>query len=319
MINELVSIIVPIYNVSKYIEQCLYSIKKQTYQNLEVILVNDGSTDDSPSLCIPFLDDKRFKLLNKKNGGLSDARNFGYSHSSGKYVIFIDSDDFCDKNMILSLVNNLINNNCEISICGTYKFYSDEIIFENQKREPLMILSKIDAIKGIYDFDRYGVGVWNKLFKREILEGIPFPVGKISEDYFVMYKYFNKADRICYDSTPYYYYRQRNDSITKRKSTSLDSLKAHEEFLEFANEHRELLICAQHAYSFSCIAIYDTILKNKDKVNLLKKLREKCLKYYHVSIRYEHNKKRKLQLFIFKHFRILYSTVFKLYVKKRNR
>lgn len=121
MKNELISVIVPIYNTSKYLSKCIDSIINQTYKNLEIILVNDGSTDNSLDICNKYkLIDSRIIIINKDNGGLSSAKNIGLDNHKGRYIAFIDSDDYVDNNFIGELYNNLISTNSDISLCNYY-------------------------------------------------------------------------------------------------------------------------------------------------------------------------------------------------------
>ena len=130
----LVSIIVPVYNVEKYLERCLDSLINQTLKDIEIILVDDGSTDDSGNICDKYAKkDKRIKVIHKENGGLSDARNIGLSIANGRYLQFVDSDDFIHKQMIEILYNTIINNNADISICDFDKVYENTKIKYNTK------------------------------------------------------------------------------------------------------------------------------------------------------------------------------------------
>lgn len=319
--NVLLSVIVPIYNVGEFLERCLKSIQNQTYRNLEVLLIDDGSTDESAKIAKTFLHDNRFRYYYKSNGGLSDARNFGLTKSNGEYLLFVDSDDFLDVNMIYSLLSNLKKTNSDISVCGSYKYYNEKKIIKNQINENFVCLTSEKAISYLYDCDHYGVGVWNKLFSKKLFNGIDFPLHKVSEDYFVMYKVFANAKVICYDSTPLYYYRQRDNSITKAKKTSFDVIQAHLEFLDFANklQNEFLLRCAFHACFFAYIGVYDTILKNKDAKNRLSEIRKKAMIYYQVAYSYEKNTQRKLQMVLFKFFPHLYGWLLILYLKRRDK
>ena len=135
--NELISVIVPIYNVEKYLERCLDSIIKQTYKNLDIILVDDGSIDNSTKICDEYVKkDSRIKVIHKENGGLSDARNVGIDNSDGKYICFIDSDDYIELDMIENLYDGIVKNNANICCCGKLLEYeknklpiNDPIIF----------------------------------------------------------------------------------------------------------------------------------------------------------------------------------------------
>lgn len=314
--NDLISVIVPVYNVENYIVECISSIINQTYKNIEIIVVNDGTKDSSIEK-LTSINDNRIVIYTKENGGLSSARNYGLNFAHGKYVIFIDSDDYLDVHMLEVLYTNLINSNSDISICGVYKKYEDHQEL-NQEKLDFQVIEDLRKIEYIYDFQHYGVGVWNKLFKRELLWKDMFPLGKLSEDYFVMYKVFYCAQKVCYDSTPLYYYRQRRNSITSRKKTSFDVLDAMKLYLDFAkNEEPILLNSAIHAITYSRLGVYNTILKNGDAIEYKKALRKEIIGNYRMAYSYEKNKSRRLQLFIFKYFRFFYYILFKIYKYKQ--
>ena len=260
--KDLVSIIVPIYNVENYLERCLNTLKNQTYKNLDIILVNDGSKDNFEAIAKKFLDDERFHLYSKENGGLSDARNYGMKYAKGKYICFIDSDDYIELDYIEVLLKNMVEKNADISICNFYYEFNENLDKRDQ-RSGIYTFSNIDSIKEIYKFDSYGVGVWNKLFKIELFEGIQFPYGKISEDYYVMYKIFYKANLVVYDTKPLYHYIQRTNSITKNKKVRFDTLESSKEFLDFSKEIPSLYEYAKMNYVYSAIALYNTGLVNK--------------------------------------------------------
>lgn len=202
--EELISVIVPIYNVEKYLNKCIESIINQSYSNLEIILVDDGSKDSSGIMCDSYiLKDKRIKVIHKENGGLSDARNVGLDKAKGEYIVFIDSDDWIDEKMIEILYNIIKKNNSDISICDYFLAYNEEI--QTQKEDIEIInLSNIEALKTIYDKD-LGVCMivaWNKLYKRNLFkDDIRYPYGKIHEDEFTTYKLLYKAKKnIIYKS-----------------------------------------------------------------------------------------------------------------------
>lgn len=281
--NTLVSIIVPIYNVAPYLKRCLDSLKNQTYKDLDIILVNDGSKDESEEIAKSYLSDLRFRLFTKENGGLSDARNYGMKYVLGNLLCFIDSDDYIELNYIELLVKNLINTNSDISICNFYYDYNGKLDKRDEK-DGIYTYNNIDSIKEIYKFDSYGVGVWNKLFKKELLDNISFPYGKVSEDYYVMYKIFYKAKKVVYDTTPLYHYIQRQNSITKNKKIRFDTLESSIEFLEFAKEYKDLYEYAKMNYVYSAIALYNTGLVNKslekiDKKKLIQIIKNKDYKF----------------------------------------
>lgn len=208
-----ISIIVPIYNTEKYLGNCLNSIINQTYKNLEIILINDGSTDNSLSICNNYKNkDNRIKIVNKTHTGVSDTRNIGIKNATGEYIGFVDSDDYIDKHMFEILLNNLENYNGDISMCNleetcdldaqTTNFCDNAIVYSKEK-----------ALKELLYDKNIGNYVMVKLFKRELFDGIQFPVGKLYEDISTTYKLFCKANNILYIPNPMYHYFQRSDSI----------------------------------------------------------------------------------------------------------
>lgn len=189
MADELISIIVPIYNVEKYLRQCLDSIQNQTYQNFECLLINDGSPDHSSKICEEFVEkDSRFKYFEKANGGLSSARNLGIECSGGAYIAFVDSDDWLEHDALDRLYGALKKENADISI-GRYNSYDEtRYVYMTYVTDPD---DSLEVIEGKAIMDREGVeevrnGNWTvavlKLFKRELLQDLPFPIGKIAED-----------------------------------------------------------------------------------------------------------------------------------------
>lgn len=214
MKNELISIIIPIYNVEKYLGKCIESIINQTYENLEIILVNDGSKDDSKNICEFYQKkDKRIIVINKKNGGLSDARNTGLDVARGKYIGFVDSDDFIDRNMYQILYNDIVSNNADIAICNYKKIYENELVNVENKLNNTEIYNKEDAIRLLIMGDKINDYAWNKLYKAELFKNIKYPVGRNMEDMGTTYKVFEIAERITYNEYIGYYYLQRNNSI----------------------------------------------------------------------------------------------------------
>lgn len=213
---DLISVIVPIYNVKNYLEKCVKTILDQDYKNLEIILVDDGSTDGSSELCDLLLEkDERIKVLHKANGGLSDARNYGFSHSNGKYIMFIDSDDYIHNEMVTKLYNSLISNNADLAICN-YDFVdeSGNLVKENKNIVKNEVFNREDGYRKISESDNYYyVTAWNKLYKRDILASDTFPKGRIHEDEFSVHHIFSKCNKIVSISDVLYYYVQRNNSI----------------------------------------------------------------------------------------------------------
>lgn len=215
MSNELVSVIVPIYNVERYLNKCLDSISRQTYSNLEIILINDGSTDDSLRICENYkMRDDRIKVINKKNGGVSSSRNIGLKHATGKYLTFIDSDDYVDKRMIEIMLKILKEKNADIVICNTRNVYeeSDFATSQNDIFDTVKY-NNVEALKCIFNEKPFNAVCWGKLYKKSLFDDLYFDENiKIAEDLDILYKIFFYSNSIYYISAPLYNWTVRNDS-----------------------------------------------------------------------------------------------------------
>lgn len=219
MDNEnLVSIIVPVYNVEKYLEDCIQSLVNQTYKNIEILLLNDGSTDNSSAICEKWAKiDNRIRFINKKHTGLSDTRNYGIKKSNGKWISFIDSDDLVHFQFIEILLNTAVKSNADITTNSIQKYENiDEI--KNVKTYKLPKVKTYTGKKFLYKFMKTGnlkyIVVWNKLYKRELFDNISFPVGYIHEDEFVIHKLYYKAKKVSEVNLPLSFYRiNRKGSI----------------------------------------------------------------------------------------------------------
>ncbi len=227
--QPLISVVVPIYNVEKYIHKCVNSIINQTYKNLEIILVDDGSPDNCPKICAEYeKKDSRIKVVHKENGGLSDARNAGMKIATGEYISFIDSDDYISKDFIEILYSNLTDENSDIIECDIIRFNENEepIIsngdFDCKSYDTETSLSMLIAEK---EFHQY---VWNKLYKRSVIQDIYFEKGKLNEDEFWTYQIFGNAKTISKLDKPMYFYLQRSGSIMGNSYNirRLDALEA---------------------------------------------------------------------------------------------
>lgn len=219
--EDLITIIVPVYNVEKYIKKCIDSILHQTYKNLEIILVDDESPDNCGTICDEYTQkDYRVRVIHKKNGGLSDARNIGLKIANGKYIGFIDSDDYIKRNMIQDLYNLLKEKNADISICA-YELLNEDEKPKANKSGKIYSFDSIEAIRELLMSKLITSHCWNKLYKKELWENIEFPIGRKFEDIAVMHLIFEKAKRIVYKDEIGYYYIKRNNSIMKNVNESL--------------------------------------------------------------------------------------------------
>ena len=213
--NELVSVIVPVYKAEPYLDRCVASILAQTYPNLEVILVDDGSPDNCPSLCDAWAQrDARIRVIHKKNGGLSDARNVGLDAASGAYISFVDSDDYIAENFIETLYDLLHEYHTDISAVHWKLVYADEPGSNDSLTLPrsVTLFQGADAIRELFTEDTYACYSCNRLYKRKLFDTIRFPVGRVMEDLGIAYKILLDAGQIVYSDEPLYYYYQHDGS-----------------------------------------------------------------------------------------------------------
>ncbi len=223
MENQLISVIVPVYNVEEYLKQCLDSILEQTFSNYEVILINDGSTDSSGLICQEYAEkDSRIRYFEKENGGLSDARNYGIEQAQGEYLTFVDSDDFLDKMHLNVLYTALVSNNVDISIVNYANYQTSNATFylhtfgeyyeKNYSSEELL-----DNLAILERNDLSFSTIWGKLYKRSVFSFLRFPKGVIGEDVALIYKIYTQVDKIVYAHKDTYIYRENDSGITKSK------------------------------------------------------------------------------------------------------
>ena len=218
--NPFISIIVPVYNVEDYLRKCLESIINQTYKNLEIILIDDGSTDNSGKICDEYADkDNRIQVIHKINGGLSDARNAGLEIAKGEYIGFVDSDDYIAEDMYEFLYNLSVDNDLDVAMCASCDVYEDGRVKAHKNFKTIFINKKEEIIENLFVNQNAGVtvSVCNKLFKREILKDCEFTVGKTYEDAFFILKWIKNTKKFGRSTDVKYYYVQRKHSITHQK------------------------------------------------------------------------------------------------------
>lgn len=232
----LISIIVPVYNVKDYVEKCLDSICGQSYFNLEIIVIDDGSTDGSGEVCETYASkDKRIKVIHRRNGGLSAARNEGLDVATGEFVGFVDSDDWIDLDMYEFLYQLLKAEEADISICSHYVEKSGKTKVKYVSDEVLNLIS-LDAIRLLVEDNIIRNFAWDKLYRRSMFENLRFPQGRYFEDMAIMYRVFYQARKIVMKGHPKYHYMIRDNSITGSKYHS------EKEY------HMFLAICEQDAF-----------------------------------------------------------------------
>ncbi|WP_279155106.1 glycosyltransferase family 2 protein [Thomasclavelia cocleata] len=217
-----ISVIVPIYNVEKYLGKCIDSVLKQTFYNYELILVDDGSYDNSPQICDEYAaKDKRIKVIHIPNCGVAAARNVGLDNVKGKYISFVDSDDFIEETMLEDMFSLIKSNDYELAMCN-FRIYREDI--DTIRTEEFSIEGTVLDQKELYEklYAKNGwsyVVLWNKLYKKEIFDNIRFPVGKIHEDEYMIHHIFEMVNKAVITKRVYYNYRYRCtfDSIMTKK------------------------------------------------------------------------------------------------------
>ena len=249
--GEKISVIVPVYNVEQYLERCVESIINQTYKNLEIILINDGSTDNSGKLCDELAKkDDRIKVIHKKNGGLSDARNRGIEEATAKVIGFIDSDDYIDKDMYEILFENLNKTGADLSMCGHYDVFNGVIPNQVENIE-VKLLSPSQAINMVMEAKVMSVTAVNKLYKKDL------------EDAFIMIKLLDKCQTIVATNEKKYYYIHRENSITTQKFSLkfLNVIEAYEQNYKLIEQkYPELLSVAQMRMNWAYFYVLDKLL-----------------------------------------------------------
>lgn len=215
--SEKISIIIPVYKVEEYLPKCIDSIINQTYNNLEIILVDDGSPDKCGEICDKYaLADNRIKVIHKKNAGVARARNDGIEIATGDYISFVDSDDWLAENAYEILYQGLKRQDADCSVGGCVTVIDNEGEFEYKKgsRRAIGCLSAKEAMKGVL---LNGSAVWNRLFKREIFKEIRFPLDRINDDEVVALHAYAECSKIAFLDEDTYFYRIRKNSITTSK------------------------------------------------------------------------------------------------------
>lgn len=234
-----VSVIVPVYNVENYLKQCLESIVQQTLKDIEIIVVNDGSTDNSLDIINEFAGiHSNIKVLNKENGGLSSARNYGMGRANGEFISFIDSDDFIDNNMLEDLYLLVKENSADMAITKI-KLYENSTVTKVIPKGIYKDNYKLTGEEALGEFLRNNITghAWNKIYKRELFteNNISYPEGLLYEDIPTTVQLLAKSNKVVFTNNAYYYYRQREGAITKK--ISYKAVKDHFSVIQFIDEY----------------------------------------------------------------------------------
>lgn len=250
MFNSLISVIIPVYNVEDYVERCIQSVRSQSYANLQIILIDDGSTDSSGQLCDQIkLQDERIEVFHTINQGLSSARNYGMEHVKGDYVVFVDSDDYIGINHIKNFVSAIEKYpEADLVITGNQRVFENSDFDNGAARKPSIIkeISTEEAITtaiAIYD-QTFAVTAWGKMYKSDLFSLLFFPPGKLFEDNYIFYKVFCNAHCIVYeDANDYCYLLGRPASITSKASIrAIEELNAYDEMIPYIEKNAPLAL-----------------------------------------------------------------------------
>lgn len=320
MESNLISVIVPAYNIAEYLPRCLDSILNQTYSNLEVIVISDGSTDGTNDIIKEYAEkDCRIVPIFKENSGVSDTRNKGLEIAKGDYIGFVDGDDYIEPNMYEILLNNAIENDADISHCGYQMVFPSRVDYYYDTGKKVIQDNK----KGIRDIivgDYVEPGIWNKLYRKSTIENVFMPVGiKINEDVLFNFYAFTKSKKSVYEDLPLYYYILRKGSTATSKVNTnklYDPIKVRKEIFDYClkNYDKELQSLSYTSYLNAVISLYRTIKNNK-----LKDEKSNAKKYKNdikqIKERLPLSKRTKVEKMLFLHFTSLHMFVYKVYDK----
>lgn len=320
-----VSVIVAAYNIQDYIVKCLESIAKQTYKNLEVIVVDDGSGDDTGKLVDEFVEnDNRFTVVHKENGGVSSARNKGIDVASGDFIGFVDGDDTIENDMYEMLVNNAIKYDADISHCG-YKVIENnkETLFYDTKQ--IIIQDRKKGLVDLFEGTLIEPSLCNKIFKRSIVGSIRLDESiKINEDLYFNVLLFNRSKKSIFEDRPKYYYMKRNNSATTSSINNVirmtDPLKVYEMIVNLYKCDSEIFPYAKKMQIGRNINIYNllTLEKNIEFKKLKKEIR-KYIKLNKFEIKNSKiiTKKMKHMVYGILYMRFIYDLIYKLYFNRK--
>lgn len=285
--QDLITVIVPIYMVEPYLNRCITSIVNQTYQNLEIILVDDGSKDNCPALCDAWAKkDSRVRVIHRENGGLSEARNSGIDAAKGEYLAFVDSDDFVSEEFIETLYRACKLTESQIAQC-CYEYVDGDKMTKDKEEvtEPIKVYSGKEMIKGMSWRDgAYNVVAWNKLYHKSVFDGVRYPKGRIHEDEATTHKLFYQAEKVAFVYRFLYGYYTGGSSITRDKFSKkrLDWEWAVRKRLTFLKERQEteILIPMYKIYMDGTIDLYYKTKEILQDMEAAKELMERMKQIY---------------------------------------
>lgn len=259
-----ISVIIPVFNVENYLGKCLDSVLDQTFNDFEVILINDGSTDGSAAICEEYSrQNERIYYISQENQGLGRTRNIGVDAAHGKYILFVDSDDYIARNMMEILYNNILSSGADIATCGLYNVYKAKCIPQYGEIERFTC-DNVEAFRLLLVGEKIPGSSCNKLFKKEILQQVRYPEGILYEDVAFHTSLMQIVKTVHVDTTPLYYYVHRENSITTEKfnSRAMMFIYAYNDTLRLVEgKYPSILAAARFKLFWAYFAILDRILQ----------------------------------------------------------
>ena len=266
--KALISLIIPVYKVEKYLEKCIQSVINQTYENLQIILVDDGSPDNCGKICDEYAKkDHRIEVIHKSNGGLSDARNKGLEIAKGEYIGFVDSDDYIEADMYEVLYNLLKQYNADVSICNFYTVSQGKIAIKNAENG-IKEYNRIEILKEVLLDNNIQSYAWNKLYKKELFDEIKYPIGKKYEDIGTTFYLLEKCNKVVVTGKSEYYYINRQDSIVNNvtETTITDYIELIMQRYDYIEENIKELSSYNKDYLKRILKTAEQDIKNLNEV-----------------------------------------------------
>lgn len=327
--TDLISVVVPVYNVKKYLQECVDSLIKQTYSNIEILLIDDGSTDGSSELCDQIeKQDSRIRVIHKTNGGLSDARNNGIEVARGSYISFIDSDDFVAPNYFEVLYNAITKNNADLAMCGFERFKDEDIVdgIKTQSSMFVNIQKNEEVLRNVlYQIEQnvYSVAAPCKLYKVSNFKTLRFPVGKLNEDMAIIIEIMEMNSKIAVVHSNLYFYRINPNSITQQKFNKrrMDVIEISEKIMHKVSKRFPSLENAAKSTLYSRSFEMLTIAYNSTNKNEFIKEKEKlkhCIKTTRKDVLFDKYTRVTVKISsLLSFFSIRFVTIILSYIRKK--
>ena len=264
--EKMISVIVPIYNSGKYLNKCVDSLLNQSYKSFELLLIDDGSKDNSLSICNKYAaQDSRVKVYHKENEGIAKTRNYGLRIAAGEYITFVDSDDYVDHDFLRLLFEAIEENHCELSICSFARFMDSRIMHNTYEKSRVIDKTNLELL--IFTDSNIGKANWNKLYNAQLLENIQFPDLCLGEDYVFNFEYFKNVKKVAIIDKELYYYRITPDSLSNltdyNRKKMMDQIISRSSVIE-SIQNKKALAMAKKEYLKAVKNAMILLLKSKD-------------------------------------------------------